>query len=114
MKPMKLEIYRDEAGDPRARPVPDRPLLARFLESDVQDNPEHGREILEAIEEVEAGDAESWEETGNAHTLILSPGGAVIEADFEDAPPCRLSLDELREAVAAWVAFLDSAAEERG
>lgn len=105
---MNLEIYRDEAGDPRARSAPDRSLLARFLESDVQDNPEHGREILRAIEQVAAGETEVWEETGNAHTLVLSPEGAVIEAEFEDAPPCRLSLDELREAVAAWVAFLDS------
>ncbi|HVR95179.1 MAG TPA: hypothetical protein VMW27_01095 [Thermoanaerobaculia bacterium] len=103
---MKLEIYRDEAGDPRARS--ERSLLGSFLESDLQGNPEHGREILRAIDEVAAGGAEAWEETGNAHTLILSPDIAVIEAEFEDAPPCLLSLDELRDAVSAWVAFLEA------
>ncbi len=110
---MKLEIYRDEAGDPRVQSEEDGSLLARFLESDIQGNPEHGREILRAIEEVEAGETEAWEETGNAHTLILSSVGAVIEAEFEDAPACRLSLAELWEAVADWVAFLDAEEGER-
>jgi uncharacterized protein YacL (UPF0231 family) len=103
-----MHFYRDAAGDPRAVCAESRELLARFLESDVQGSEEHAREILGAIDRVAAGEEPSWEETGNAHTLTLSPDGATIEADFEEeAAPCRIPLDELRDALTGWLAFLE-------
>ena len=72
---MKLEHYRDSAGDPRARGKGQGQTVAGFLESDLQDSPEAAREVLRAVDDVEAGRAPTWERTGNAYTLALSPGG---------------------------------------
>lgn len=105
---MSLEFYRDEAGDPRARASRDRELLARFLESDVQGSATFGLEILAAIEAIADGRLREWTQTGNAHTLVLSPEGAAIEPDFdEESESALVSLADLREAVARWIEFLD-------
>ena len=48
--------------------------LAGFLESDLQDSPAAAHEILRAVDPVESGRLPSWERTGNAYTLSLSPG----------------------------------------
>ena len=52
---MKLEFYRDSAGDPRARGQGHGRLVAGFLESDLQDSPAAAREVLRAIDAVESG-----------------------------------------------------------
>ena len=105
---MKLQFYRDDAGNARARGRGRGKLVAGFLESDLQDSLESAREILKAIDDVEAGRADSWERTGNAHTLTLSPQGAAIQDEMdEEAEPYVLSLSEIREVVADWVSFLD-------
>ena len=107
---MKLKLYRDAAGDPRARGRGRGKVMAGFLESDLQDSPESAREILRAIEDVEAGRADSWERTGNAYTLTLSPQGAAIQDEMdEDSEPYVFTLSEIREAVADWVPFLERA-----
>ncbi|MFL6203454.1 MAG: hypothetical protein ACJ76J_30170 [Thermoanaerobaculia bacterium] len=75
-------------------------LLARYLESDVQDSPELARLLLGLVDRVASGDLEGWEGTGNAFTLALAPEGATIQPEFGfDAEPCRVSLDELRQAL---------------
>ncbi len=105
---MKLQFYRDDAGDARARGRGRGKGVAAFLESDLQDSPESAREVLQAIEDVEADRVDSWERTGNAHTLTLSPQGAAIQDEMdEDAKPYVLSLSEIRVAVADWIAFLE-------
>jgi uncharacterized protein YacL (UPF0231 family) len=105
---MKLQFYRDDAGDVRARGRGRGKAVAGFLESDLQDSPESAQEVLQAIEDIEAGRVDSWERTGNAHTLTLSPQGAALQDEMdEDAEPYVLSLPEIREAVAGWVSFLD-------
>jgi len=109
---MKLQLYRDDAGDARARGRGRGKAVAGFLEGDLQDSPESAREVLRALEDVEAGRADSWERTGNAHTLTLSPGGAVLQDEMdEEAEPVSLSLSEIREAVADWASFLERAPE---
>lgn len=105
---MQLQFYRDTAGDARARCEGPGQVVAGFLESDLQDSPASAHEVLRAIEDVEAGRLDSWERTGNAHTLTLSPEGAAIQDEMdEDAEPYVLSLPEIREVVADWVSFLD-------
>jgi uncharacterized protein YacL (UPF0231 family) len=107
---MKLKLYRDAAGDARARGRGRGKVVAGFLESDLQDSPESAQEILRAIEDVESGRADSWERTGNAYTLTLSPQGATLQDEMdEDAEPYVLSFSEIREAVAGWISFLSSA-----
>ena len=106
---MPLELYRDEAGDPRARADRDREALAQFLESDIQGSTAIGREILEAIDAVAEGRLPEWASTGNACTLVLSADGAAIELDFAKEGEAELvPLAELREAVARWIDFLDT------
>jgi uncharacterized protein YacL (UPF0231 family) len=103
-----MHFYRDAAGDPRAVCAEARELLGRYLESDLQGSAGHAREILGVIDRVVAGETRSWQETGNAHTLILEPEGATIESEMEEeAAPCRIPLDELRDAVTGWLAFLE-------
>lgn len=107
---MTLEFYRDETGDPRARAVAnrDRESLAYFLESDVQGSAAFGLEILAAIEALEEGRIREWTRTGNSHTLTLLGDTAVIEPDFEEeGEPGQVPVDDLREAVTAWIEFLD-------
>jgi hypothetical protein len=105
---MKLKLYRDDAGDARASGRGRGKVVAGFLESDLQDSPQSAQEVLQAIEDVEAGRTLSWERTGNAYTLTLSLQGAAIQNEVdEDAEPYVLSLSEIREAVADWVSFLN-------
>ncbi len=105
---MKLEYYRDSAGDPRARGRGQGRLAAGFLESDLQDSPAAAREVLRALDDVESGREPSWERTGNAYTLTLSPEGVTIQDEnAEDFKPHSLSLAALREAVSGWLSFLE-------
>jgi hypothetical protein len=107
---MHLDFYWDETGEPRAKPsdLGQTASVARFLESEVQGSIGQAREIVRAIDRMLAGRLQSWSETGNAHTLTLLPRGATLEPDLDPkAKPVRLPLDELRQAVAGWQAFLE-------
>ena len=101
-----LRFHRDAAGDPRAQADQGHHLLAGWLESDVQDSTALGRKILAAIDKVAAGKLDDWERTGNSYTLTLSPDGADLEPELDEAEPLHLSLRELRDAVSRWVAFV--------
>ncbi|HEV2856391.1 MAG TPA: YacL family protein [Thermoanaerobaculia bacterium] len=105
---MQLQFYRDTAGDPRARGRGRGKAVAGFLESDLQGSAASAREVLGALNDIEAGSVQSWERTGNAYTLTLSPGGAVLQDEMdEEAKPSRISLSEIRKAVADWLSFLN-------
>ena len=105
---MQVSGYWDEANDPRAHCTPSYEHLAGFLESELQGSIGLCRETLQAIDRVASGADAIWQETGNAYTLTLSAEEARIEAEFdEQAEPCRLPLEELREAVVQWLAFLE-------
>ncbi len=102
-----MRLYRDSSGDPRAHGEKGHEILARFLESDIQDSASLGRKILAAIDKVAGGHLDEWERTGNAYTLTLTPDGAEIEPEMDDdAEPLHLSLAELRQGVERWVEFL--------
>ena len=106
---MQLEFYWDGADDPRARcHGPGGEALAGFLESDIQGSGRHARELLRNLDRIEAGRLAHWETTGNAYTLTLSPEGATLVSETdEDAEPLELSLEDLKEAVADWMAFVE-------
>jgi uncharacterized protein YacL (UPF0231 family) len=105
---MQLEFYRDAEGEARARRKGPGKAVARFLESDLQESAAAAREVLQAVEEVQSGRRDSWERTGNSHTLTLSAEGATIQNEMEeDAKPYHLSLPALREVVAGWISFLE-------
>jgi hypothetical protein len=105
---MQLEFYWDGAGDPRARCLGPGAVLAGFLEGDIQGSGKHGREILRAIDRIEAGKLDRWETTGNAYTLTLTPEGASLVSELDDeAKPYSIPLAQIKEAVADWTAFVE-------
>jgi hypothetical protein len=104
---MKLDLYRDEEGLPRAAAEAPDGLLARFLESDVQGSVVTAYDILEMLDRVESGETDRWEGTGNAHTLTLTAEGAAIQDELaEDTEVLHLPLADLREALNAWIGLL--------
>jgi len=106
---MQLQFYSDADGAPRARCEGPGRTLAGFLESDLQDSTVAAHEVLRALDEVAAGRVPSWERTGNAYTLTLTPEDAILEDELDDeAEPYVLSLPELRDILADWVAFLEN------
>jgi hypothetical protein len=108
---MRLEFYRDDLGEPRVRVPHGRELLGRYLEGDLQTDVRHARRIAGAVDRVAAGQLPSFSETGNAYTLTLTPAGAVIESELDErAPALALPLADLRAAVGAWIAFLETGA----
>ena len=105
---MQIQFHWDDDGSPRARGKGHGRALAGFLESDLQGSPAAAREVLRALDRVESGHAPSWERTGNAYTLTLSPAGATIQDEqAADAEPQAVPLAALREALAGWVSFLE-------
>jgi hypothetical protein len=77
--------------------------LERFLESDVQGSAGIAADILEALDQIESGEVTTWEMTGNAHTLILSPEAAEIQQLWTDTEPRTVSLAELRSGLERWL-----------
>ena len=110
---MRLEYYRDDLGDARVRAPRGRELLGRYLEGDLQSDALHAREIAHAVDRVAAGHLPSFTETGNAHTLTLSPAGAVIESELDERAACLLPLADLRAALGGWIAFLEKGSGAR-
>jgi uncharacterized protein YacL (UPF0231 family) len=107
LKPVELHFYRDSTGDPRARCNAPCELLGHFLESDVQSNIVFCEEILDVLDRIGRSEITRWQETGNAHTLLLGKKEARIEAEYDElVEPCRLPLDEFRNAVSSWMMFL--------
>ena len=104
---MRLDLYWDEAGDPRARAEEGRERLARYLESDLQSSAAAAREVLAAVEDVVAGALDEWEQTGNAYTLTLSPAGAILEDEWDEGEAEEIPLAELRNALWTWIEFLE-------
>lgn len=100
-------FYRDYWGDPRAEFESPYGLLGHFLESDIQGSISICDEILGKTDEIFAGKIKEWQQTGNAHTIILSRHGACIEAEFGNVQePCRLTLERFKKAVSDWKSFL--------
>lgn len=105
---MQLQFYSDASGAPRALCEGPGRVVAGFLESDLQDSLAAAHEVLRAVDEVASGRAASWERTGNAYTLTLSPDGAILQDEItEEVEPYALSLSELRDVVADWISFLE-------
>lgn len=92
---------RDPYGFLRAETSPPCEPLASFLEQDIQLNERWVEELLEIIRAVDAGEMETWEGTGNAFTLTLTPGSAHLYNEY--APEeCTLSSADLAAALRGW------------
>lgn len=104
---MKLHLYRDADGSPRARGERPGDLLAGYLESDLQGSVTSTVRLLDLLDRLEAGEIEHWEETGNAYTLTLAPEGGTITPEWaEDVAPDLVPLADLRDGLSRWLALL--------
>lgn len=104
---MPHRFYRDAAGAFRAQVDSERALLGRFLEADVQGSPATCDLLLAALDEVASGRRTRWQQTGNAHTLIVGRRRARIRAEFGSAPDLILPFAELAQALREWRTLLD-------
>ncbi len=106
-EPSLLRIFRDEAGDLRAEDLSRRSrrgLLVAFLESEVQGSAAVGREILEQLAQVVAGERVRAKWTGNAHTLVIGKKTALITDEIDpESPSLRLPIGDLYSALDAWL-----------
>ena len=110
---VQVQLFRDEYGYPRAEAAAPYQILGWFLEQDIQADSEWARELIKIIEEIQSGTESRWEGTGNVHTLILTPEKAYIESEFaEPQATCEISLDDLKQAVADWLAFLEQSPDQ--
>lgn len=100
-------MERDAHGMPRARTDGGCALLADFLEGDIQSDIGRCREIIDAVNAVINGSIPRFQVTGNAHTLTIDSRQAQIESEFdEDAEPCILAPQRLRQALLQWLELL--------
>ncbi len=98
-----MKVIRDADGILRARTDASQELLGRYFEEEVQENSSHCRELLAILRDIRSGVTSRWEQTGNAHTIVLRGAGVTIESEFdEDSGPLHLSLDAFRDAVESW------------
>lgn len=111
-EPALLRIFRDPAGDLRAEDLSRRSrrgLLVAFLESEVQGSAAVGREILEQLAQVVAGERQRAIWTGNAHTLTMSKKTARIVDEIDPGTPAlRMPLGDLYSALDAWLDVLEA------
>ncbi len=111
-EPALLRIFRDPAGDLRAEDLSRRSkrgMLVSFLEGEVQGSAAVGREILEQLAQVVAGERHRAIWTGNAHTLTMSKKTARIVDELDPATPVlRLPLGDLYSALDAWLDVLEA------
>src|ERR1700756_2658967 len=99
-----LSVHRHSAGflEGRAQRGSGRhgEIIASFLQSDIQGDLETARVLLAEIAAAERGEPPQPGGAGNAFSIAIAPGGAVIRnAVIADAIPERYSLPELRSAL---------------
>ncbi len=108
-----IEFYRDESGAPRARPAtPDQQeeaMLAQFLESDLQDDDQTCRELLDALSRLEEQGTGHYEFIGNSYALDLDPERIVMACHGdEEGRPVTIDPAELRRVVQDWLGFIEN------
>jgi hypothetical protein len=104
---MELNFYFDDKGDPRVGSDEEGALLGQYLESDIQGSQAIGTQILEKMHDVGDNLIESWEFTGNAHTLSFNCSEACITPLFNDSQePLTLPLFQLELILNNWMNFL--------
>ena len=101
-----IKFYRDKAGYCRVDANDLHPLIAAYLEQDVQ-GPGSCQLLVGILEEVKDGRRSKWSGTGNAHTVTIRPDVVVIRNVWDDSlGEARLPYDVFRGCVEAWKAFI--------
>jgi hypothetical protein len=85
-------------------------VLGWKLEQDVQVSATTCDELLRICDEIENGNRNDWEGSGNGRTVSIAGDGVTIENEFSDtAQACAVSIDEFRTAVMSWKELLRTA-----
>ena len=109
-----LSVHHHPAGflEGRAQPGSGRhgEIIASFLQSDVQGDLETAQMLLAELAAAERGEEPEPGGAGNAFSIAIVPGGAVIRsAVIEGAVPEHYGLAELRTALETWIAAIERA-----
>lgn len=104
---MQVAMFMDADGSLRANVAAPCEVLGWFLEQDVQNDIAWGRELISIVDNVVTGKRSTWQGTGNAHTLTLTPGEAHIENEYtQDVRPCSISPDTFKQVLTDWIDFI--------
>ncbi|HFD88149.1 MAG TPA: hypothetical protein ENJ35_10810 [Gammaproteobacteria bacterium] len=102
----KLKLYRDSDDAPRAKGE-DTTVLARFLESDIQDDVETCDELIHVLKDYSPEQRKRYDFVGNSFALSFADNEVTLECHaLEDANATRLSQETLLEALEEWKAFI--------
>src|SRR5205823_2656804 len=109
-----LSVHHHPAGflEGRAQPGSGRhgEIIASFLQSDIQGDLETARMFLAELAAAERGEEPQPGGAGNAFSIAIGPGGAVIRnAVIADAVAEHYTLAELRTALETWIAAIERA-----
>jgi uncharacterized protein YacL (UPF0231 family) len=106
---IKGTFYLDHYGYPRATYQPPQEVLGEYLEQDVQSSSLACDSLLHFCNEVADGRRDSWQASGNAHTVTISSGRVRIENEFSDSGlPCELPIEDFMAALLSWKEFISS------
>lgn len=103
----KLRFYRDDDNAPRAADSDEEnSVLARLLESDIQDDAVTCRELLERIRGLSQSDAPIVH-TGNSFTITLTRNTAAIRNQSRgDNKKYTLDTSKVEQALESWLNFI--------
>ena len=86
-------------------------FLARFLASDIQGSFNTAHEVLAHLDAVRTGGEASWSQSGNAYIISANASEVVFDAHWAndgDIDTAAIPLEEVREALRAWIAALEN------
>ena len=103
-----IRCYRDNYGIGRVDVLALHPNVG-FLDGDIQNSTLACKEMLEIVDAIAAGNQAEWCGTGNSHTVTIKLTGVTIENIWDESPGiAELSLDEFRECLSEWLAFISA------
>jgi uncharacterized protein YacL (UPF0231 family) len=102
-----IKCYRDKEGYLRVDANGLHPLIAAYVEQDVQGDPAACLELLSIIDEVKNGHRVGWSGTGNAHTVTIRPDVVVIHNEWDDSlGDAYMPVEDFRCCIETWLACI--------
>lgn len=104
----KLTYYKDDDGNSRVKSeaATDWPLV-RFIDGDIQGNPDLCRRVLDNALSVKTGKKNEWKMIGNAFTTTVMPNKVKLVNHYQNTN-AEITFDDFIQAVSGWLAFLES------
>ena len=103
---MIIQLETDLFGVVRPKGIGKYQIVAGYIDDDIQINITFIRELLQITEDIQNGILVTWSGTGNAHDLTLTAQKAHIE-NVWNGQEGEVTLEEFRQAIGEWLAFLE-------